>query len=100
MLTIGKRIYWIGSDRLCWGEVVAVTAKQDYEGCPNQVVVEHGGAFRIFSNSESWNRFHLTPEEAVSKAVESMLTSTAKQQKTMADLYKSLKEVPTEPENV
>lgn len=99
MLTIGKRVYWIGSDKLCWGEVVARTATMDSDGTPHQLVVANDDGFRIFSSHHSWERFYETPTEAVNRHIEEMLKDAIRRQKVSSELYKALKEVPPEPEN-
>jgi len=51
MLTIGSRVYWIGSDRLCWGEVVNINATRHIDGKPLQIVVDRGDEFSILTPS-------------------------------------------------
>lgn len=99
-MTIGKRVYWVANDQLRWGEVVAVNASSNIDGQPRHVVVDLGDEFRIFSASNSWDRFFPTAVEAVMHKVDEMLRDGAHRQKVTADLYKALKEVPAELANV
>lgn len=95
MLNIGSRVYWISSERLCWGEVVNINATRHIDGKPVQIVVDSSDEFRILTPNYG-PLWYETPSEAVNTHIEAMLKDALHRQKVTNDLYRALKEVPPE----